>query len=72
MEIKISRDELLKSVSRVQSIIERKSNMPVLSTILFTAQGSEVQLSATDLELGFRQIVKADVIKRRKHHYFGS
>ena len=63
MEIKINRDELLKSVSRVQSIIERKSNMPVLSTILFTAQGSEVQLSATDLELGFRQIVKADVLK---------
>jgi DNA polymerase-3 subunit beta len=63
MEIKISRDELLKAVARVQSIIERKSNMPVLSTILFTAQGSEVQISATDLELGFRQIVQAEVLK---------
>ncbi len=62
MEIKINRDDLLKSVSRVQSIIERKSNMPVLSTILFTAQSSEVQISATDLELGFRQIVQANVI----------
>jgi DNA polymerase-3 subunit beta len=63
MEIKINRDELYKSVSRVQSIIERKSNMPILSTILLTAMGSDVHISATDLELGFQQIIPADVIQ---------
>jgi len=63
MEIKINREELYKSVSRVQSIIERKSNMPILSTILLNASGSDVHVSATDLELGFQQIVPADVIK---------
>lgn len=62
MEIKIARNELLKSVSRVQSIIERKSSMPVLSTILFDASGSNVRLSATDLELGFQETVSAEVI----------
>jgi DNA polymerase-3 subunit beta len=62
MEIKIARNDLLKSVSRVQSIIERKSSMPVLSTILFDASGSDVRLSATDLELGFQETVSADVI----------
>jgi len=63
MEIKIDREELYKSVSRVQSIIERRSNMPILSTVLLTAFGSEVHVSATDLELGFQQIVSADVIQ---------
>ena len=63
MEIKIDRNELLKSVSKVQSIIEKKSNMPVLSTILFTAAGSTVRLSATDLELGFQETVNAEVIE---------
>jgi len=63
MEIKIDRSELLKSVSRVQSIIERKSSMPVLSTILFDASGSNVRLSATDLELGFRETISANVIQ---------
>ena len=63
MEIKIDREELFKCVSRVQSIIERKSNMPILSTILLTARASEVNVSATDLELGFQQIVPADVIQ---------
>ena len=63
MEIKIDRNELLKSVSKVQSIIEKKSNMPVLSTILFTAAGSTIRLSATDLELGFQETVNAEVIE---------
>ncbi|MDZ7697564.1 MAG: DNA polymerase III subunit beta [Deltaproteobacteria bacterium] len=65
MEIKIDRNELLKAVSRVQSIIERKSNMPVLSTILFSTQTEEgnVRLSATDLELGFQEAVDAEVVQ---------
>ncbi len=63
MELKIQRDELFKCVSRVQSIIERRSNMPILSTILLSAKGSIVNISATDLELGFQQVVPANVIK---------
>lgn len=63
MEIKIDRDEILKSVSKVQSIIEKKSNMPVLSTILFTADNSTVRISATDLELGFQETINAQVME---------
>ena len=63
MELKIQRDELFKSISRVQSIIERRSNMPILSTILLNASGSIVHISATDLELGFRQVIPANVIQ---------
>ena len=63
MEIKIDRNEIFKCVSRVQSIIERRSNMPILSTILLTASGTEVLISATDLELGYQQVVPADIIQ---------
>jgi len=63
MEIKIVRSDLLKSVSRVQNIIEKKSSMPVLSTILFDASGSNVRLSATDLELGFQETISANIIQ---------
>ncbi len=61
MEIKIDRNELLRSVSKVQSIIEKKSNMPVLSTVLLTAEDSKVRISATDLELGFQETINAQV-----------
>jgi len=62
MEINIKRSVFFKIVSKVQSIIEKKSNMPILSTILLTAIGEELQISATDLELGFREIIPADVV----------
>ncbi|MBW1785669.1 MAG: DNA polymerase III subunit beta [Deltaproteobacteria bacterium] len=62
MEIKIDRSELLKSVSRVQSILERRSNMPILSTVLLNAKEGTVNVSATDLELGFRQTIAAEII----------
>ncbi|MBW2104168.1 MAG: DNA polymerase III subunit beta, partial [Deltaproteobacteria bacterium] len=63
MEIKINRDDLLRSVARVQNIIEKRSNMPILSTVLMTAEGSHITLSATDLELGLRQTLPAQVGK---------
>lgn len=63
MEIKINRGDLLKAVSRVQSILEKKTNMPVLSTVLLHASGSTVHLSATDLEMGLRQVIPVEVIQ---------
>ena len=62
MEIKIDRNKLLKTISKVQSIIEKKTNMPILSTVLLTAGDSNIHILATDLELGFQQIVVAEVI----------
>ena len=63
MEIKIDRNEFYKSISKVQSILERRSNMPILSTVLLTTVDSGISISATDLELGFQQTIKADVLE---------
>jgi DNA polymerase-3 subunit beta len=63
MEIKINRDSLFRSVSKVQSIIEKRSNMPILSMILISAEGSHISLSATDLEISMQQTIETEVIK---------
>ena len=62
MEIRIDRNELFKTVSRMQSIVERKSNMPILSTVLLSAANGHLMVSATDLELGFRQSIPSEVL----------
>lgn len=62
MEIRIDKEELHKAVSRVQSIIEKRSNMPILSMILISATGSEIALSATDLEISLKQKIPAQVV----------
>jgi DNA polymerase-3 subunit beta len=62
MEIKVKRDSLFKSISKVQSIIEKRSNMPILSMILITADDKSVNISATDLEISMQQTIEADVL----------
>jgi len=63
MEIKIERDILLKGISRVQGILEKRSHMPILSTVLLIGTDDQLELSATDLEIGFQDSYPAEVIK---------
>lgn len=62
MEIKINKDQIYNAISRIQSIIEKRSNMPILSTILISAIDSDIFISATDLEISFQQKLSAEVI----------
>lgn len=64
MELTVAKKDLLKLVTRVQGVTERKSTMPALANILMTADGpSGVRLAATDLYLGIAGTVAADVRK---------
>ncbi len=63
MEIVVSREAVLKTMSRVQGIIEKKSNMAILSTVLMTASSGRIHISATDLELGFQESLPAMVVE---------
>jgi DNA polymerase-3 subunit beta len=64
MEIIIDRDELYRAISKVQSIVEKRSNMPILSMVLLGTTESTVQLSATDLEISFQQKIPAEVVNQ--------
>jgi DNA polymerase-3 subunit beta len=63
MEIKIDRETLFKAISRVQGILEKRSHMPILTTVLLTTKGDDLELSATDLEIGFQNSYPAEVIQ---------
>ena len=63
MEIKIERDILLKGISRVQGILEKRSHMPILSTVLLTAKDNELEVAATDLEIGFQDTYPVEIVK---------
>jgi DNA polymerase-3 subunit beta len=63
MEVKIEREILLKAISRVQGILEKRSHMPILSTVLLTTKEKDLEISATDLEIGFQNIYPAEIIK---------
>ena len=42
MEISVSRQDLLKELTATQSVVERKTTIPILSNFLFEAEGDRL------------------------------
>jgi DNA polymerase-3 subunit beta len=61
MKLRITRDELLTALQRVQGVVEKRNTMPQLSNILLEAKPEGVDVTATDLEIGMRGLYKAAV-----------
>src|ERR1700691_5339324 len=64
MEITVAKKDLLRLLTRMQGVAERKSTMPVLSNVLLAVDGpSLLRLAATDLYLAIAGKVTADIGK---------
>src|ERR1019366_6985547 len=63
MQIVCSKAELLKGIQIVQSAVSSKSTLPILSNILIETRTNQLKLAATDLEVGVRCLIKAEVVK---------
>jgi len=51
MNIQINRDTLLKPLTSVASIVEKRHTLPILSNLLLEAKQNKIHLTATDLEM---------------------
>jgi DNA polymerase-3 subunit beta len=63
MRVTIERSAFLKALTHVQSVVERRNTIPILSNVLVQAQGGEVKLTATDLDIEIVESVPAEVAK---------
>ncbi len=62
MKATIERAALLKSLGHVQSVVERRNTIPILSNVLIEASdGGGIKLMATDLDLQVVETVEAQV-----------
>jgi len=61
MNIKINRDTLLKPLSAVSGIVERRHTLPILSNLLVEATTDRLVLTATDLEMQISLAVETHV-----------
>ncbi|MFN3228635.1 MAG: DNA polymerase III subunit beta [Asticcacaulis sp.] len=51
MQLTIERAALLKALGHVQSVVERRNTIPILSNVLLSAEGGRLAFSATDLDM---------------------
>jgi DNA polymerase III subunit beta len=63
MELVVRKTDLLRELQLFQGIVERKNTIPILANVLIEADGDEVKLLATDLEVGLRSKCAASVSK---------
>jgi DNA polymerase-3 subunit beta len=63
MEFKIRKETVLDALTKVQGITGKKTNIPITSNVLISAQESMISIRATDLEMAFKALCEAEVIK---------
>jgi len=51
MKLTIERAALLRALGHVQSVVERRTTIPILSNVLLHAEAGQLALSATDMDL---------------------
>ncbi|MGB8839968.1 MAG: DNA polymerase III subunit beta [Aliidongia sp.] len=61
MKITIERAALLRSLGHVQSVVERRNTIPILSNVLMKAENGRLSLSATDMDLEVVETVAAQI-----------
>ena len=63
MKLSVERNDLFKAMGRAQSIVERRTTIPILSNVLIEAKDSAISLRATDLDIELTDKVAAVVEK---------
>jgi DNA polymerase III subunit beta len=51
MQFSIEREEIVKHLTTVCGVVERRHTLPILSNILLSVEGSQLSMTATDLEV---------------------
>ena len=64
MQFKIKRDLLLKSLTYVQGVVEKKNTLPILSNVLLNVKNGKLEIIATDLDIIFNdEISEIEIIE---------
>jgi len=63
MKFKIHRDHFATGLQQVLNVVGSRATMPILSNVLIQAEGNQLSLTTTNLDLGIRCRIQADVEK---------
>src|SRR5437899_10937201 len=56
MEFTVRKFDLLQELTLIQGVVERKTTIPILANVLVRAEGGELWIAATDLEIGLKSV----------------
>lgn len=63
MKLTIAKEQLINGLQAVQNVVSTRSTLPVLSNVLIRAEGNQLALTATDLDVSISASVEAKIEK---------
>src|SRR5450755_2674294 len=63
MKINVERGAFLKALGHVQSVVERRNTIPILSNVMIDAAKGQLKLTATDLDIEIVESLPADILR---------
>src|SRR5437763_5988312 len=64
MEVTVRREDLVRGLHLVRGVVERRNTLPILANVLIEPAAEGIALTATDMEVGLRGLVTAQVKKK--------
>lgn len=64
MRVTLERAALLKSLSHLHRVVERRNTIPILGNVLLRTHGNEIELKATDLDIEITETLSCDVAQQ--------
>ena len=65
MRFTIERAVLLKTLSHVQNIVEKRNTVPVLSNVRIEASNNGISFKATDMDTEITEIIDAKILETK-------
>ena len=63
MKFIVSKPDIFKTLSHLQSIVSKKNTLPILSNILIEAENNTLILSATDMDISIKETISCNIIE---------
>lgn len=61
MKVTVERSELLRSLSHVHRVVERRNTIPILANVMIRAENGKLAFKATDLDIEILEAIPAEV-----------
>ena len=65
MKFAIVKTDLIKPLSHINSVVERKNAIAILSNLVIEAVDKEINFIATDMEIDLKEKISAEIIDFR-------
>ena len=64
MKFIVTKPVIFKTLSHLQSIVNKRNTLPILSNILIEANQNTLTLSSTDMDISIRETINCDVVEQ--------